>query len=276
MITVRVQMREIGSVTARTGFAQVLRAELTKFVTLRTNLWALIAAAVVSIGVGAVFTAAHLEFWSGLSAEERAKIDAVQESFIGLAVFGLLGFAVIGALAMTSEYSSGTISSTLAAVPKRRHVLLAKTLVVGLVTLVFATVTAFAAFFPAQPILGQESLDVSISDSRVLFAVIGGGIYSTGAALIGLALGGILRRTAATLVAVTLVFSLATIVAQVQPESWSTYTKYLPHSAGLAVIASIDSSTLLSPLAGLIVLTGWAAAGLIAAAILFERRDSDA
>jgi ABC-2 type transport system permease protein len=263
----------VRATAVRAGFFQVLMAEWTKFASLRTNIWTLIGAAVVSIGVGAVFVFAHLDFWSGMSAAERSLVDPVQESFIGFAVFGLLGFAVIGALAMTAEYSSGTISATFAAMPRRLLVLGAKALVVGVVTLGIATITAFASFLVAQPILARESLDVTLSESDVLFAVIGGGLYSTGAALIGLALGALLRRTASTLVAVTVVFSLAAIIAQAQPESWSTYTKYLPHSAGLALISSIEHPGLLSPMAGLIVLTGWAALGLIVAAVLLERRD---
>ena len=266
--------RTRSTTTNRAGFAQVLMAEWTKFISLRANIWTLIAAAFVSIVVGAVFVFAHLDFWSGMTPEERSLIDPVHESFIGLSVFGILGFAVLGALAMTSEYSSGTIASTFAAVPNRIRVLVAKAIIIGLVTIGFALVTAFVSFLIAQPILARESLDVSLVDSGVLIAVIGGGLYSAGAALVGLALGAILRRTTATIVAVSVIFSLATIITQAQPESWSRVTKYLPHSAGLSAISSIEHSTLLSPLAGLVVLTVWVILGLVVAGVLIERRDT--
>jgi ABC-2 type transport system permease protein len=276
MATIDLEATRTTMITTKTGFLQVLNSEWIKFRSLRTNLWALVAAAVVSIGVGAVFTVAHLEVWTVMSEAERARVDPVLEGFIGFGVFGILGFAVLGALAMTAEYSSSTIASTFAAVPRRLHVLGAKVLVAGGVTLVFATVTALATFFLAQPILARESMNVSLGDDGVLLAVIGGGVYCAGAALIGLALGAIIRHTAATLVAVTTVFSLATIVAQAQPESWATVTKYLPHSAGLAAMASIESPELLSPFAGLLVLAGWTVAGLVIAAILLQRRDVNA
>jgi ABC-2 type transport system permease protein len=267
----RVTGGQVGS-----GFTAVLYSEWTRFVSLRSNLWTLIAAAFLSIVVGAVFTLAHLEFWSGLSAEQRALIDPVHESFVGLSVFGILGFAVVGALAMTSEFSSGTIATTLTAVPRRLQVFAAKILVIDLTVLGIGMLTAFAAFFLAQPILAREALDVSIADTRVLQAVAGAGIYTAAAASIGLALGSLIRRTAATVVAVAAVFSLATIVSLALPESLSTYTKFLPHSAGLAMMSSIDHASLLSPLAGTLVLAAWTALALVAAGILFVRRDASA
>jgi ABC-2 type transport system permease protein len=276
MTTATAQASRINAKAARTGFTQVLMFEWTKFASLRSNFWILAAASAVTIGIGAVFVFAHLDLWSAMSSAERATVDPIQESFIGLWFAGLLGFAVIGALTMTAEYSAGTITSTFAAVPRRVHVLGAKTLLVGIMTFVVGTATAFTAYFVGQPLLARESLDVSLSDSGIVFAVLGGGIYATGAALIGLVLGAILRRTAATLVAVTVAFPLATLLALAQPASWSAVTQYLPHAAGMALISSIDHSDLLSPVAGLIVLSAWVAAGIIVSAVLLERRDAEA
>lgn len=270
MTSADMNLMHASALNARTGFGSVLRAEWTKFWSIRFTIWTLIASAAISIGLGALFIYAHLDFWSGMTEAERASIDPIHESFIGLWFAGLLGFAVIGALTMTSEYSSGTIGATFAAVPRRLQVLGAKAIVVGTVTLVVATVTAVITFFVAQPILAVESLDVSVHDDGVLFAVLGGGIYATGAALAGLALGTIIRRTATTLVALTAIFFLASIIGQ----PWSEVTKFLPHAAGMALMSSIDHPDLLSPLEGLFVLAGWVVAGLLVAGFLLQRRDA--
>jgi ABC-2 type transport system permease protein len=276
MTTANAPARGISLAKVQTGFMHVLMAEWIKFASLRSNLWTLIASAATVVGLGIVFVFAHLDLWSGFSAAELASVDPIHESFIGLWFAGILGFGVTGALAMTAEYSSGTIQSTFAAIPRRLHILAAKTIVISTVVFIVGTVASVAVFFAAQPLLAQESLDVSITDSGILFAVMGGGLYATGAAAIGLALGTIIRRTAATLVAVTITFPLATLIGLALPESWSNVTQFLPHAAGLAIISAIDHSDLLSPTRGLLVLSGWTVAGLAVAAILLQRRDINA
>ena len=60
---------------------------------------------------------------------------------------------VLGALVITSEYATGSIRTTLSITSKRTTVLAAKLLVIGVVVLVVAEVTAFASFFVGQAVL---------------------------------------------------------------------------------------------------------------------------
>ena len=88
-----------------------------------------------------------------------------------------LAIAVLGVLVITSEYSTGMIRSTFAAVPQRRTVLAAKATVFGAVTLVVGLVSCFVAFFVGQAILSSKDIQAHIGDPGVLRAVVGAGLY---------------------------------------------------------------------------------------------------
>jgi ABC-type transport system involved in multi-copper enzyme maturation permease subunit len=59
----------------------------------------------------------------------------VGNTLVGMLI-GVLLIGVVGVLAMTSEYTSGTIRATFAAAPRRLRVLAAKAAVVGAVALI--------------------------------------------------------------------------------------------------------------------------------------------
>jgi ABC-2 type transport system permease protein len=68
-------------------------------------------------------------------------------SFTGFAEYAVLPVAVLGALALTSEYGSGLIRTTFIAVPRRRSVLAAKATVTGAAALVAGELLGrFAAY----------------------------------------------------------------------------------------------------------------------------------
>src|ERR1035441_5755262 len=106
------------------GFRQAARMEGIKLRTLRSVKWALLVAlaGMAGIGIAAGFNA------------RNAHGDVTNNILAGGAV-GQVVFAVLGVLVMTSEYSSGTIRATLAAVPRWPLVLAAKAAVFGAVAL---------------------------------------------------------------------------------------------------------------------------------------------
>ncbi|TMR15476.1 hypothetical protein ETD86_27260 [Nonomuraea turkmeniaca] len=65
-------------------------------------------------------------------------------------MFGQLIIGVLGVLSITSEYATGTIRASLAAVPRRGRLFAAKAVVVGLVTTVAGLATAFSSFLTGQ------------------------------------------------------------------------------------------------------------------------------
>jgi ABC-2 type transport system permease protein len=78
----------------------------------------------------------------------NASEDLTNNALAGV-VPGLLLAGALGVLTMTSEYSSGTIRATLAAIPRRPLVLAAKAAVFGAVTLVVGEAASFIAFLAA-------------------------------------------------------------------------------------------------------------------------------
>jgi ABC-2 type transport system permease protein len=268
------------AVTTTPGFAgmkvtqaRVLASEWTKFRSLRSTLITLAVSVILTVGLGTLisyFTAAN---WSTASADRRASFNAVVTSLSGINI-SQLAVGVLGVLLISGEYSTGMISSSLTAVPKRLPVLRAKASVFTLVVGGISLVSAFVAFFLGQAMLSSKSLDVSITSTNALRMVIGAGVYLTAIGLIGLALGALLRNTAAAISSLVALFFVIPPVLNLLPSSWSNHiSPYLPASAGESFWGHPDG-THLSAWAGLIVLLAWTAAALAAAAYRTKTQDA--
>jgi ABC-2 type transport system permease protein len=254
-------------VTPRAG--DLLASEWTKLRSVRSTYLALLGAAALAVGVG-VFSAATIK----TSHINWATFDPVQTSLSGLLVVQLV-FGAFGALAITSEYATGMIRTTFAAVPRRRAVLAAKATVTAAAALAAGEIIAFAAFFAGQLVLSGKHLGVTLADPDVLRAVAGAGFYLFIVTLVGLGLGAIIRHTAGAIAAVGLIFIQALLVNAVFPDPNSTAGHYLLLWAGQS-ISSIRAHVTNYPSVGqsLAVCITYAAALLAAASFLITRRDA--
>jgi hypothetical protein len=259
----------------RVSLPRVIRSEWIKFWSLRSSLITLAAAAVVFVGIGllAASVAGRGGFGQGGPGGPGGQIDPTGLSLAASNVVQLI-FGTLGVLFMATEYTTGMIRSTLAAVPQRLPMLLAKIAVFVGVVGVLSEVVSFVAFLGGQAIIGSGG--ASLSDPGVLRAVIGTGAYLTGAGLLGLALGALLRSTAAavsTLFAV--MFLLPGLSVILLPDSWNEHvTRYLPSEAGGAFTAVHQATDQLQPWAGLAVFTGYLVALIAAAAWQLKTRDA--
>src|SRR6185437_810353 len=181
------------------GFRSVARMEWLKLRSVRSTPWILLVFAAGMIGLS-VLVLSHTH-WAAMSAADRATFDPVNEGFTGLAL-GQLVLGVLGVLAITTEFSSGMIRATFAAVPRRPMVLAAKAAVVGAVTLVAGEVLAFGAFAAGELALRSPAPHATLGQPGVLRAVLLAGAYPCLIALIALGLGAIIRNTAAAISAV--------------------------------------------------------------------------
>jgi ABC-type transport system involved in multi-copper enzyme maturation permease subunit len=190
-----------------------------------------------------------------------------------------LAVGVLGVVAITSEYQTGSIRATFAAVPQRRAVLAAKAVVVATVTALVGTASALAAFLVGQAVLAHKGLQAHLGDPGALRAVVGAGLYLAVLSLLALGLGTLVRSTAGAVAAVVgLVFVLPGLVGAL-PASWEdAITPFLPSDAGQALIGQTKFAPqglhLLSPWVGLAVVCGYAAVALGAATVLVSRRDA--
>jgi ABC-2 type transport system permease protein len=262
----------------RVSQARVVVSEWIKLRSLRSTVISMVLALVALVGIGLLASAIASGNVAGSNGRGPGR-DAADPTALVLSGAGLVQIivGVLGVLVVTSEYSSGMIRATLAAVPKRLPVLWAKLLVTGAVTLVVTLVGSVVAFFAGQAVLGRGTHATSaIGDPGVLRAVLGTAVVLTAVALLGTALGAVLRSTAGAIASLLglllLVPGLATLLL---PSSWQNdVTRLLPSEAGSAFTSVTPASGALSPWVGLAVLAAWVVVAVAAAAVRLLRTDA--
>jgi ABC-2 type transport system permease protein len=198
----------------------------------------------------------------------------VSISLYGILVAQLV-IGVLGVLVFSGEYGTGMIRASLAVVPARLPVLWAKLIVLAGLVLPVTLLSAVAEFFVATAIQSARGASViSLTDPGVLRTVAGASVYLTVAALIGLALGALLRKTAAGVSAFAAVFFVAPIIVAQLPHSIAGIAPYLPSSAGGALWGQPLAAHPLGPWAGFAVLCGYAVILTGLAAWRLRRRDA--
>ena len=267
------RQRLLPPATGRAGFADALRSEFTKIRSTRSTYWTLLALVVITVGIGAL---ASYGAASHAGQIDRTSFDAAQQSLGGLYV-GQLVIAVLGALTITSEYSTGMIRTSLAVQPRRGTVFAAKALVFAVVSLVVGLISCFASFFLGQALMSGHHLSVTLGDPNVLRAVIGGALFLTACGMLAYGLGAILRHTAAAITAAIGLLFVLSILVNFLPHSWqNAIDKWMPAIAGSQVWATKVSSGAhqFSAWGGFAVLAAYAAAAIVAGLILFRTRDA--
>jgi ABC-2 type transport system permease protein len=257
----------------RAGFGGAVRSEFTKIRSVRSTYWTLLILVLVTIGLGTLACAGAASHAQGIS---RADFDAVQRSLGGL-YLGQLVIAVLGALTITSEYSTGMIRTSLAVQPRRGTVFAAKALVFAAVSLVTGLVACFASFFIGQAILSGHHLSVTLGQPGVLRAVIGGALFLVVCGMLAYGLGAILRSTAGAITAAVGLLFVLSILVNFLPQSWQVgVDKWMPAIAGsqIWVIKNPPANHLFSAWAGFGVFAAYAAIAIVAGLILFRGRDA--
>jgi ABC-2 type transport system permease protein len=254
---------------------RVLRSELTKMLSLRSTVWTLLVSVVLTVGIGALLSAVTASQFDKFEPAQRATFDAVSTSLSGI-TFAQLAIGVLGVLLISGEYSTGMIRSSLTVVPARLPVLWAKIAVFAGVVFVISLIAAFAAFFLGQSLLSGHQLNVSLSAPGALRSVIGSALYVTVAGVIALALGALLRSTAAGISTFVGAFFVLPPLTQLLPSSWADhFVQYLPSTAGGGLFSrGFGIAHPLAPWTGFAVLCGYAAVLIAAAAWSLRRRDA--
>ena len=253
-------------------FADILRSEFWKLRTVRSTYWSLGAAVVFNVALAAILA---IVLPGHMSAHEKATIDSTRVSLGGLHL-SQIAFGVLGVLVITSEYGSGMIRATLAAIPQRRLILAAKMTVFVVTALVAGIASCFAAYFAFQAFLpAGDSMRTSLSDPGVLRAVAGAGLYLTVLGLSGLGLGAVIRSSTGAVATLFGVLFAPTLIVTLLPQSWQdTVGRYLPMVAGETIITVHHQAHTLQPWPGFGVFCLYAAAGLAAGLFLISRRDA--
>lgn len=250
---------------ARVTFPRLMMSEWIKLTTLRSTWWSLGIAVALSVGISTMIAAASSEFGPGFPAVSAILMPTQ---------FTMLVAGILGAIAVTGEYSTGMIRSTLAAAPRRGAVLAAKAVVVA-VLLGIATIVSYAiAVATTAPLL---TTGIDWSDAGVSTIPLGFGVLSMICfALIGVGWGFLIRNGAGAIAATVGLLFVAPIVTSlftIAGESWRWIVDlgdYLPMNAAAAITAPGAQDVLPSLLA----LVGWAAVLLVGGWAVLRTRDA--
>jgi ABC-2 type transport system permease protein len=263
----------------RAGLAGTLRSEFTKIRSVRSTYWTLFLLVVAGIAWSVAYCAGEVSHWSTTPAQQRLGFDPTQASVVGLAPLGQLVIVVLGSLAITSEYSTGMIRTSLTVMPRRGVLYGAKAAVFTAAALIVALLTSFASFFIGQVLLTSTHVSATLSQPNVLRAVIGAGLYVALCGLFAFGLGAILRSTAGAMTAAYGLLFLVPELAKALPSGWyADLDRWLPGGDVVNAITSTQSVNanphLFSAGGEFAVFGAYTAIVLIAGLVLLRRRDA--
>lgn len=237
---------------------RTVAAEWTKLRSVRSTYGSLLAAVVVTVGVAA------LAAWAITTDDQATPATATQLAAVGASV-GQFGLVALAALAITGEFATGSIRTTLAATPARWAVLTAKAAVVAAVTFPVGLVATALATLAGSSILGIGTEGILAVSARSAVA-----LMLTSLLVVGL--GAVLRSAAGTITtAVAVLFAPPILGALVSNDIVATVMDYLP--AGLTTVLVSGAGERYSPEVAALLLGAWAVATLAAGIISLYRRD---
>ncbi|NNC79343.1 MAG: ABC transporter permease [Acidimicrobiales bacterium] len=248
----------------------VVKSEWIKFWSVRSTSVTLLVAGFVTVIFGMIFSAlAESGTAEGPAAGLTNPVD-LSLGFVGLTAM-IVG--VVGVMFVASEYSTGMIRTAYAAVGRRGRVIRAKVAVLGVTVFSVAMVAVTATIVAGQAVYSGSEATTPVTDLWDL--ILGNSIYLVGIALIGAALGFILRSTAAGIGTLVGGVFIGPNLLNLLPDSITdVFMKYLPSEAGSAIIGQVSNPDQLSQGAAYAVFTGWVVGLLALAGLLVNRRDA--
>jgi ABC-2 type transport system permease protein len=258
----------------RYGLVDLLRSEWIKLRTVRSTMWTLGLTILLGVAIAVLATAETRANWSTMTPASQAGYDPIGSSLIGV-YFGQLTIGVLGILAMSAEFGTGTIRATFSAAPRRPLVLAAKALVFAAVALVISEITAFASFFLGQAILTAPAAHATIASPGALRAVAGSGLFLCVTGLLALGLATIIRHTAGAICAFAGIMLVLPLLVQQLPASLDNdLSRYMPLRIGATIVSGPPLANTFSPWAGLLLLCGYAAVLLSIGGVVLAKRDA--
>jgi ABC-2 type transport system permease protein len=263
--------RAVPPASRRPGLPGALRSELTKILSVRSTYWTLLTQVVASLGWAVLFCA-------GTVSHPAGRVNPAFASLMGQVALGELVIVVLGALVITSEYSTGMIRTSLAVLPRRGVLYAGKATVFAAVTFTVSLVTSFVDFFVGQAILASKHLNTTLAQPGVLRAVLLSAAIVTVFGLLAYGTGAIIRHTPGAITSMIGVIFLIPLLAQALPTPWyHDIVRWLPGGQALSPIASSASwaPPYLFPAWGeFAVFCGYAVVLLAIGAWSFIRRDA--
>ncbi|RLK22720.1 ABC-2 family transporter [Micromonospora sp. M71_S20] len=247
-----------------------ISAEWTKLWSVRSTWWSLLAGVLLMAA-----TAGQLAIYAANANTNDDPADDAGIVTVGSVVIGsveLTQYAVLalGLLVVTSEFTSGTIRTTLQCTPSRGRVLLAKAAVTGAVTFALGLLLGAVGALVARPVLGRWGAAPAGGTVSDVLAV---ATYLALVGVLALGLGAALRSAVLTLT--VLVATLMIVPLSLQEPDIAVLNRVadaFPGVAGGHFLAG-DTDPYPAPV-GLLLLAGWAGAALLLGRAAMRRRDA--
>ncbi len=257
--------------------SRALHAEWTKQWTVVGPGWLLLGAIIMTVALSVVVVLATTYATSG-AGEDITKLS-LTGVYLGQAIV-----AILAVTAITGEYSTGMIRTTLTAIPRRPTVLAAKAAVLGALVLTGGAVAVLGCVLAGRLILPSGGFTaahgyplLSLDDGPTVRAAFGSVVYLGLIALLSLGVATAVRDSAVSIGIVLGLLYLFPIIAHLvtSPQLERHLEQIGPMTAGLAIQATTNLRGLpIGPWAGLGVLAAWAAAALLAGGLLLTLRDA--
>jgi ABC-2 type transport system permease protein len=275
-------------------FGGVLRSEWIKLWSLMSTRILLLLTLVAIVGVGALAVLIRYTFLDEMIRNARDQGQALTPEMMeqtfppgsGFDLYNLpnaglqIGILVLGSLAvlfMSSEYATGMIRSTMNAVPRRTPAFVAKAIILAVISYVITTIAGVATFLIAMPVFQGIGFDLDWSTDGVLYSIFTGGLYVAGVALIGLALGTLLRNSAGGITVLVGIFFVLSIAASfltlIPGDFWKYVPQYIPSDAGGRFLSIGHTDGVIDPWQGGLIFLGYVLLFLIPAMIVLKKRD---
>jgi ABC-2 type transport system permease protein len=266
---------------------RALRSEWTKLRSVPSTHWLLLATVVVTVGFGLLICSA-LDTGGGSPGcapgrQGCGDEDVVLNSLSGV-YLGQIAAVALGVLAATSDFATGTVRATFAAIPQRSTVVIAKSAVLAAPVLIAGLAASAASFLLGQPILHANGFVpeqgyplVSLADPPVVRAVIGTGLYLGAISVLGFAVGTIARRAGSAIaITLTMLYAPAIVSLMLADPLRGWLQRVSPMMGGLAIQRTVPraDSVPIGSWAGLGVATAWSAVALVIAIQLVRHRDT--
>jgi ABC-2 type transport system permease protein len=260
-----------------TGWRDTLRAEWTKLITAPGPAWLLFAVVGLAVGVGAAADAA-----TRCPAGTDCSVDTVKLSLTGIQLSQAV-VAIVAVLPIVSEYSTGMIRVTLAAMPRRPMVLAAKAgTITGLVLVagafaVLGSLIAGAMILPGHGFTAARGFsELSLAHGPTLRAAAGSVLYLGLIAMLSVGVAALVRDSAVSIgLVLGLLYLFPVLSAFIGNQTWHDRIERYTPMAGLNIQATTGLKALaIGPWSGLSVLALWAVAALLAGGLVLRIRDA--
>ena len=249
----------------------LLRSEWTKLRSVRSTWLAALSTVASAVALGVL---GSFDLLGGPPSELPGDWDPTAASLKGF-LFAQLIIGMLGALSITPEYGTGMIGTSLAFVPARSRLLAAKAVVVAAVALAVSLATTLISFTVVQLMFrGADLPAAGLGDPGVIGALAGATVYLTLVALLGLAVGTLVRSATTSLAVLVGVLLLVPALGPGLPGALGDlFGRFWPITAGQAAYTVVPVPDAVAPLLGLVILTVAATATTVAGHAATRRCD---